>query len=258
VRSADLPVAGSVAATPGHDRGRVTPGRAFLGDQRRTADVVVIGSGAGGAVAAARLAEAGLEVVVLEAGGLWRADEFLEHDAAMAERLYAEQGLRATDDLAVAVLQGSTVGGSTTVNWMAMLRPGDHVREEWARRFGAAVMTSGAFDAALDQVWADVRARPMPDDAQSPNNRLLIEGARALGWRVRALDLNARGCVRSGFCGQGCRYDAKQGTLLTYVPRALAAGAAVYADAEVASVTPLGPGALTDPRGLAGPRSRPP
>jgi choline dehydrogenase-like flavoprotein len=138
---------------------------------------------------------------------------------------------------------------------MAMLRPGDHVRDEWARRFGAGVMTNGAFDAALDQVWADVRARPMPDDAQSPNNRLLLDGARSLGWRVRALDLNARGCVRSGFCGQGCRYDAKQGTLVTYVPRALAAGAAVYADAEVATVTPLGPGRTTDPAGAG---ARPP
>ncbi len=245
VRSAALPV----AAAPGTDRGRVVPGRVAAGDRRRTADVVVVGSGAGGAVAAARLAEAGLDVVVLESGGLWTAAEFTEQDADMAERLYAEQGLRATTDLGVAVMQGSTVGGSTTVNWMAMLRPDDHVRAEWARRFGVGAMTSGAFEAALDRVWADVRARPMPDDAQSPNNRLLVEGARALGWRVRGLDLNARGCVRSGFCGQGCRYDAKQGTLVTYVPRALAAGAAVYADAEVATVTLLGPGSLTDPRG---------
>jgi choline dehydrogenase-like flavoprotein len=256
VRSAELPVVDGAAT--GTDRGRITPGRAIAGERRRTADVVVVGSGAGGAVVAARLAEAGLEVVVLESGGLWTADEFTEQDAEMAERLYAEQGLRATVDLGVAVLQGSTVGGSTTVNWMAMLRPGDHVRAEWARRFGLGVMTSGAFDAALDHVWGDVRARPMPDDAQSPNNRLLLDGAHALGWRVRALDLNARGCVRSGFCGQGCRYDAKQGTLVTYVPRALAAGAAVYADAEVASVTPLGPGIQTDPRGLGGSHSRPP
>jgi hypothetical protein len=101
VRSAALPVAGTRTAPAARgDRGRVTPGRAFAGDVRRTADVVVVGSGAGGAVVAARLAEAGLEVVVLEAGGLWTADEFTEQDAEMAERLYAEQGLRATVDLA--------------------------------------------------------------------------------------------------------------------------------------------------------------
>jgi choline dehydrogenase-like flavoprotein len=80
---------------------------------------------------------------------------------------------------------------------------------------------------------------------------------RALGWRVRALDLNARGCVRSGFCGQGCRYDAKQGTLLTYVPRALAAGAALYADAEAVRVTTLGPAPRADPRAAGTPRATP-
>ena len=222
--------------------GRVVPGRALRGTVRRTADVVVVGSGAGGAVVAARLAESGREVVVLESGGLWTADDFTEQDAEMGERLYADQGLRATEDLGVAILQGDTVGGSTTVNWMAMLRPDAHVREEWATRFGLDVVPNGALDAALARVWADVRARRMPDDAHSPNNRLLLDGAAALGWRVRALDLNARGYVRSGYCGQGCRYDAKQGTLVTYVPRALAAGATVYADAAADRVVVGGPG----------------
>jgi choline dehydrogenase-like flavoprotein len=211
----------------------VVPGAACRGEVRRTADVVVVGSGAGGAVAAARLAEAGLEVVVLESGGLWTAADFTEREAEMTEHLYADQGLQATEDLGVALFQGNTVGGGTTVNWMAMLRPEPHVRAEWARRFGVEVAVRREMDAALDRVWADVHARPMPADAHSANNRLLLDGAAALGWRVRALELNARGCVRSGFCGLGCRYDAKQGTLLTYVPRALAAGAVVHADAVV-------------------------
>ncbi|GJG86498.1 hypothetical protein tb265_16790 [Gemmatimonadetes bacterium T265] len=258
VRSTALPVAvtppaparadapGS-APSPAASAGHVVPGRTLRGEVRRTADVVVVGSGAGGAVVAARLAEAGHEVVVLESGALWTAADFTEQDAQMGERLYADQGLRATEDLGVAILQGDTVGGSTTVNWMAMLRPDAHVREEWTRRFGLDVIANGAFDAALDRVWADVHARRMPDDAHSANNRLLLDGAAALGWRVRALDLNARGCVRAGFCGQGCRYDAKQGTLVTYVPRALAAGATVYADAQVQRVAILGP---NHPRGV--------
>ncbi|HEY0779148.1 MAG TPA: GMC family oxidoreductase N-terminal domain-containing protein [Gemmatirosa sp.] len=249
-RSTALPVAaaptipprpGQPGSGPTATAGRIVPGRTLQGELRRTADVVVIGSGAGGAVVAARLAEAGREVVVLESGGLWTAADFTEREADLTERLYADQGLRATEDLGIAILQGDTVGGSTTVNWMATLRPDAHVREEWARRFGLDVATNGALDAALDRVWTDVHARPMPDDAHSANNRLLLDGAAALGWRTRALDLNARGCVRSGFCGLGCRYDAKQGTLMTYVPRALAAGATVYADATADRVTVLGP-----------------
>jgi hypothetical protein len=95
-------------------------------------------------------------------------------------------------------------------------------------------MTSGAFDAALDQVWADVRARPMPDDAQSPNNRLLLDGARAsagaCGRSTSTPRLRALGLLRPGV---PLRRQAGHAAHLR------AAGArrraAVYADAEVAA-----------------------
>ena len=80
-----------------------------------TADVCVIGTGAGGAVVAARLAEAGYEVVVLEEGGNWAPSDFTEDEGEMVPRLYADRGARATDDLAISLLQGRCVGGGTTV-----------------------------------------------------------------------------------------------------------------------------------------------
>jgi choline dehydrogenase-like flavoprotein len=231
VRSLALPIARDAPA-----RGAIVPGAHLSGDVRLAADAVVIGSGAGGAVAAARLAEAGLEVVILEEGSLHTSRDFDEVEGRAAERLYAEQAMRATDDLAVSLFQGSTVGGSTTVNWMLMLRPEDHVLDEWARRFGLAELAPPRLAPVLDEIEREVHARAVPGDAHSPANRILLDGARALGWRARGVSINARGCVRAGHCGHGCRYDAKQGTLLTYVPRALARGATVYANARARRV----------------------
>ncbi len=205
-----------------------------------TADAIVIGSGAGGAVAAARLAEAGKCVVILESGEFVPSDEFTELDAPMTQRLYAERGLRATDDLAVSMVQGATVGGSTTVNWMIMLRTPAHVLSEWATRFGLEGMDAAAMAPVFDRIERDVHARRVPDDAHSPNNRILLDGAAGLGWRVESALINARGCVRSGFCGHGCRYDAKQGTQQTYLPRALAHGATLYANAHASRIDIVG------------------
>jgi len=210
----------------------VVRGADLPGDLHRTADVVVIGTGAGGAVAAERLARAGFEVVLLEDGALHQAADFTEQEATLAEQLYADGAMRATDDLAVQMLQGRAVGGSTTINWMIMLRTPDFVLDEWQRAHGLSGFDAATLAPVFDRVEREVHARPVSDDAHSPNNRVILDGARALGWSARSAVINAKGCVRSGFCGIGCRYDAKQGTLLTYVPRALAAGATLHADAR--------------------------
>ncbi len=214
----------------------VIPGHLMRSDVHRTADVVVIGTGAGGAVTATRLAEAGYQVVMLESGSYLSRADFTEDEAVLNERLYAEGAMRTTDDLSFALLQGRTVGGSTTVNWMIMLRTPDYVLEEWSRAHGVYGMTASEMAPVFERVEREVLARDVPDDAHSPNNRIVLDGARALGWRASTARINANGCVRCGCCGLGCSHNAKQSALLTYVPRALTAGATLYADAHATRI----------------------
>ena len=215
---------------------RVITGATIGGDVHRNADAVVIGTGAGGAVAAARLAEAGYDVVMLEEGGYFTKSDFTEREAELTERLYAEGAMRTTEDLSVALVQGSTVGGSTTVNWMIMLRTPPYVLEQWARESGVYGMSPSEMAPIFDRIESEVHSRTVPPDAHSANNRILLDGAATLGWRTTSAAINANGCIRCGFCGVGCRHDAKQSTNVTFVPRALAAGATLYANAHVSRV----------------------
>lgn len=196
------------------------------------ADAVVIGSGAGGAVAAARLAEAGLGVLVIERGELVAGAEFDERQGPLFERLFADGGLRTTDDGSLAMLQGVGVGGGTTVNWMVMLRTPEYVLDEWATRYGAEGMRAHDLTPVFERIERETHTRVVPDDAHSPNNRIILDGARTLGWSAFPACINAQGCVRTGFCGHGCRVGAKQGALRTYLPRAAAAGARLLTHAE--------------------------
>ncbi|HEU4560642.1 MAG TPA: GMC family oxidoreductase N-terminal domain-containing protein, partial [Longimicrobium sp.] len=212
---------------------RMTQGGALGADTRLRADVCVVGTGAGGAVAAARLAEAGLDVVVLEEGGWWHGEDFTEREAPMTERLYADAGARATDDLSVPMLQGRAVGGGTLVNWMIMLRTRNWVLDEWAAEHGTVGMSAADLAPMFERIEAETHTRAMPEDAHNPPNRALLDGARALGWSASVARINAKGCIRSGFCGLGCRYDAKQGTAAVHVPMALSAGARLFTDVRV-------------------------
>jgi choline dehydrogenase-like flavoprotein len=226
----DEPVArgARLAAVP-HPPSTTRKGSPPTGDTALRAEIVVVGSGAGGAVAAARLAESGHDVLVLEEGEPLGEEEMSERESEMYERLYADGGLRATDDLSVSLLQGATLGGGTTVNWMIMLRTPDWVLDEWSARHGMDGMTPRDLAPVFERIEREVHASTVPDDAHSPNNRVLLDGARVLGWAARPARINARDCLRTGFCGYGCRYGAKQGALQVFLPRAVRAGARVFA-----------------------------
>ena len=220
----------------------VTLGRDLADGTVVRAEICVVGTGAGGAVAAARLAELGHDVVLLEEGSWWDPADFSERESEMVPRLYADGGTRATADLSVSILQGRAVGGSALVNWLIMLRTPDWVLDEWQREHAAEGMSATEMGDVFDLIEAETHARCVPPDAHSPINQALLDGALRLGWRARGAKVNAMGCVRAGTCGLGCRYDAKRGPAAVYVPRALAAGARLYADVRADRMEIIGRG----------------
>ncbi len=200
------------------------------GDLTLEPDFVVIGSGAGGSVAAAVLAQSGARVVVLEEGSRFTKRDFNMQEGWAYPAMYQEHGNRATEDLAITVLQGRTVGGGTTVNWTASFRTPKETLALWRDRHAVAID-----DADLDSHFAAVEERlAIPPegtmDDVNRNNLMLWNGARSLGWQPRLVRRNVKGCARLGFCGMGCPLDAKQSATLTYLPDAVAAGADLYSD----------------------------
>jgi choline dehydrogenase-like flavoprotein len=210
--------------------GSITRGEAVVDGTALRADVCVIGSGAGGAVAAARLAERGFDVVLLEEGGYYAGADFDDDEARLAALLYADGAARATDDLSFILLQGRSLGGGTTVNWMMTLRPRPWVLDEWEHEHGLELLSDRTLTPALAAIEEAIHARAVPDAAHGPSNRIIVDGCGALGWRTLEARINAHGCVRSGSCGLGCRWGAKRSADAVFVPRALAAGARVLCD----------------------------
>ena len=195
------------------------------GELSVTCDVCVVGSGAGGGTAAGVLAAAGLDVVVLEAGEV---PTFTGEEIDSLRRLYLEGAAAATEDQALDFLAGWCLGGGTTVNWTTSLRPPDDVRAEWAAH-GVPAFVGDEFNRSLDAVEQRMDVNGEHGNA-SGRDRVLEQGAEALGWHVAAQPRNVRGCDQNGvcgYCGFGCPLGAKQGTAETWLADAVAAGARV-------------------------------
>ncbi len=205
-------------------RWRVIEGDALIESLELSADVIIVGSGAGGGVTAEILAEAGLSIIIVEEGPLKTAKDFrMREDEAYAS-LYQEAAARKTKDKAINILQGRSVGGSTTVNWTSSFRTPIPTRDYWHSEFG----TLGVDDDTMLPWFAAAEARfgiaPWPVEPNA-NNALLRDGAEKLGWHAEVIPRNVRGCANLGYCGTGCPMNAKQSMLITTIPNALRHGA---------------------------------
>ncbi|HET9803206.1 MAG TPA: GMC family oxidoreductase N-terminal domain-containing protein [Candidatus Acidoferrum sp.] len=191
-----------------------------------TCDVCVIGSGAGGGVAAAVLAEAGKDVVVLEAGKYYDDADFDGAELGGFQRLYAEGGFAATHDHSVSFLAGKCLGGGTVVNYCTSFRTPPDIREEWAEA-GVKWITDGEFTRSLDAVCERLHVN-REQNRVSMREQMLERGLKALGWHVDAMPRNVVNCDQGricGYCGYGCTIGAKQSSTKTWLADAQEKGA---------------------------------
>ncbi|MEW2042528.1 GMC family oxidoreductase N-terminal domain-containing protein, partial [Streptomyces sp. NPDC005534] len=199
---------------------------------RSTADVIVVGSGAGGAMAARTFARAGLGVVVLEEGEHHSTASFGRR--APLDRfaeLYRDGGATvALGNPPLLLPVGRAVGGTTVVNSGTCYRTPDHVLARWSGSFGFAL--ADGFGPLLDEVERTLRVAPQPLDVLGNNGLLALAGAERLGWRAAPLRRNAPGCKGSCQCVVGCPTGAKQSVQLSVLPDACAAGARIVTGAR--------------------------
>ena len=188
------------------------------GDTELSCDAVVVGSGAGGAVVAAELADAGKDVIVLELGGYYNEGDFNQLELPMLQKLYLDGGASATAE-GMALVAGSCLGGGTVVNYTTSFRTPDWLRGEWAGRHGLRSFESDSFTAALDAVSERLGVN-LDHSRVSARERVVEDGLRRLGWHVDSMPRNVKGCTqdaRCGYCGYGCQIGAKQSTLKTFL-----------------------------------------
>ena len=228
----------------------VTRGRDLRSDVILDAGAVVVGTGAGGSIALRELARAGIDAVGLEEGGYHTAADFNQREEQMLGLLFQDMGGRTTEDLAIRVLQGRGIGGSTLHNTNLCKRIPDAILTSWSEDFGLHDLRPSALAPSFERIEADLSVTEIPAAQRNANNEVLRIGVEKLGWRGGPLKHNRVGCQLSGFCELGCAYDAKQNALKVVLPQAMAAGARLYADAKATRVTFDG-GRITGVEGVA-------
>lgn len=189
------------------------------------ADVIVVGSGAGGGIAAEILSQAGLDVLIVEQGGFYQAADFTLRERDAYADLYADMAGRKTADKGITILQGQCVGGGTTVNWTSSFRTPLPTLSYWQQAHQVSGLSAEAMAPWFERIETRLNIAPWLDIPPNPNNAALARGAAALDIPTAPIPRNVRDCQNLGLCGLGCPVNAKQSTLVTAIPAARKAGA---------------------------------
>ena len=187
------------------------------------AEVVVVGTGAGGAVVGRELAERGLAVVFIEEGEHYRRDAFDGSVVGAHQRFY--RAAFALGNAVIPLFVGRMVGGSTAINTGTSFRTPDWILDRWCEELGTDEFAPAAMARHFDRVESELQVTPAERRVIGPIADVMARGCDALGWSHAPVRRNAPECDGSGFCDLGCRTDARRGTNLSYIPPALEKGA---------------------------------
>lgn len=188
-------------------------------------DVVIVGSGCGGAVCAKVLAEAGHRVLVVERAYHHPPEHLPMPQAQACQYLFENGGIVGTDTGSVNVLAGSCWGGGGAINWSVSLQTQGYVRKEWAEEKGLVFFESNKFQESLDRV-CEFMGVGTENIVHNKRATFLLDGSRKLGWHSGPAPQNTGGerhdCAR---CHLGCSSLGKKGTAVSWLPAAGDAGA---------------------------------
>ncbi|HEX8951125.1 MAG TPA: GMC family oxidoreductase, partial [Polyangia bacterium] len=213
---------------------RVTAVADLDSDETLECDVVVVGTGAGGAVVAKELAEQGHAVVLLEEGDYNSRADFNGHAADMQRKLYRDMGATlSVGNAVIPIPLGRTVGGSTAINSGTCYRTPDRVLHDWVHEFGLDELAPELLAPHFARVEAALGVAPAEAKYLGGVARVIARGCDALGYKHQPLRRNAPECDGQGVCCFGCPTDAKRSTNVSYVPMALKAGATLLTGLRV-------------------------
>ena len=208
-------------------------------------DVVIVGSGAGGAVVARELARDGRSVVVLEEGGHYSPQEYGALPPSQSfRRLAREAGMSVAlgvgDTPLISLLAGKCIGGSSVLTGAVCFRIPDEVLHTWSDHLGLAQMTPDHVDSYFSEVEEICHVETVPDHMRSRASELFVAGAASLGVEMKSMRRNTSGCRGAARCNFGCPNGAKMSVDVSFLPDAVRHGATIVSDALVERIDTAG------------------
>lgn len=201
------------------------------------AEVVVVGTGAGGATIGAELAEAGVDVLFVEEGGYHPTASFNPYMSESGPRLMRDGGASVIlGNPPIQFAEGRCVGGSTTINGGMAYRAPAPILDRWVQTTGNPDFAPKHMDTLFSRVEDYIHAKDQLPESRGDDSRIMHQGAQKLGWHSEINKRNQNACVGTNNCIFGCPTGGKQSTLVSYMPRAMKAGARCLTEIRVESL----------------------